>query len=425
MRNRYYESVGQRVFETELESGLRIRVAPKPGFVRSFAMLATEYGGAVRRFRLDGNLIDSPAGVAHFLEHKMFDMPDGTNVMAEFTQNGASPNAYTGSGMTAYHFDSTENFEKNLRLLLRYVSTPCFTPESVEKEQGIIGQEIRMIEDSPGYCVYINLMKSLYARHPVRDGVAGTIESIAEITDETLLNCWRAFYRPSNMCLCVVGDMEPQRVIDMAMELLPKEKMPAPEPDYGEPEGPLPDRTRFSANMEVSAPQFMLGAKIEAAKSGQALLRQKLIGSLALRCLVGRSSKFFTGLYAEGLLKGDFDYELDYAAGTAAFLAGGESGEPERVLERLGSEVALVLNKGFEPVHFENAKRAMWGSRLRELEDFDSLGAALAEGAFGGYSPLDAFELMRGLTMEDCAAFVSDYLTPEKLALSVIDPLKG
>jgi predicted Zn-dependent peptidase len=160
---------------------------------------------------LAGQWRDTPAGVAHFLEHKMFDTPDGGNALNVLSANGASPNAFTSQGMTAYHFESTGGFEDNLRTLLRFVSVPYFTPESVAKEQGIIGQEIRMTEDSPDFSIYINLMRSLYAFNPVRDSVAGTVESIAQITADTVFDCHKVFYNPSNMALCVVGDADPEQ----------------------------------------------------------------------------------------------------------------------------------------------------------------------------------------------------------------------
>ena len=177
-----YPALGETLVRHTLSNGLRILVAPKPGFRRAHAIFATRYGGADRRFRLGDRWIDTPAGIAHFLEHKMFDMPDGSNVLAELSARGASPNAYTGSAVTAYHFTCTDNFYVNLDTLLNYVSTPYYTEESVRKEQGIIAQEIRMYENSPGSVGYYRLMEILYAHHPVRENVAGTVESIASIS---------------------------------------------------------------------------------------------------------------------------------------------------------------------------------------------------------------------------------------------------
>lgn len=421
-----FPNIGETLYSETLPNGLTVLISPKPGFSRSFAFFATNYGGAMRRFSLGGRMIDTPAGVAHFLEHKMFDTPDG-NALAALSASGASPNAYTSSGMTAYYFESTSEFDKNLRTLLSFVSQPYFTDESVKKEQGIIGQEIRMIEDNPGTQVYFNLMKCLYAHHPARDSVAGTVESIAEITAQTLYDCHAAFYAPSNMVLCVAGDQDPEAVVRAALEILPAERAPVPEPDYGPAESEKPAERSASAAMEVSAPQFMMGVKVRCAEQGGALLRQRLTGALAIRCVAGRASPFYTGLYSEGLLKNDFGAELDYAAGTASFIAGGESAQPETVAERFLAQAARIADEGPGDDFFERARRAAYGSRLRALESFDDLCPLLAEGCFGGFMPLDAFEVLGTITAAECRDFIREYFTPERLTLSVITPsgLKG
>ncbi|MEG1632971.1 MAG: pitrilysin family protein [Oscillospiraceae bacterium] len=422
MTNKTYENLSERLYLDTLPNGLAVYVLPRPDYARSFAFFATNYGGAMRRFRLNGEPRDTPEGVAHFLEHKMFDMPDG-NALGTLSANGASPNAFTSSGITAYHFESTQGFDENLHTLLNFVSTPYFTAESVQKEQGIIGQEVRMTEDDPYFRVYNDLLRALYAENPIRDSVVGTVESISHISEKTLYDCHSAFYSPSNMVLCVAGGNDPESVLRIARETLPSEKAPVPEPDFGAPESELPLRARSEREMAVSAPQFMLGSKIKPAEKGRALLRQKLVGSLSLRCLLGRSSPFYNGLYAEGLLRGDFDAEIDYSAGTATFLAGGESANPEKVLERLCSEAARIAQSGQDAAAFERARRAAYGSRLRGLEVFDNLCYDMALGHFGGYLSLDAFELLPEITALECEAFIAENIRPEKLSLSVVKPL--
>jgi predicted Zn-dependent peptidase len=220
-----YPRIGETIHHTVLENGLNVFVAPKPDYDKSYAFFATNYGGMDMRFQLAGQWHDTPAGVAHFLEHKMFDTEDG-NALQDLASNGASPNAFTGSAITGYYFESTEKFEENLRILLSFVSIPWFTQESVDKEQGIIGQEIRMIEDNPEWRVFTNMMAGLYQNHPVRTSVAGTVESISHITAETLYACHKAFYDPSNMVLCVAGNVDPERVCDIAREILPTQAGP-------------------------------------------------------------------------------------------------------------------------------------------------------------------------------------------------------
>ncbi|MBO5556482.1 MAG: insulinase family protein, partial [Oscillospiraceae bacterium] len=342
MQSNAYPHVGETLFTETLPNGLRLCVLPKPGFRTSYAVFATNYGGAHRRFTLNGQTLDTPAGVAHYLEHKMFDLPGGDNALNILTANGADPNAFTSSGITCYYFSCTHSFEENLRMLLHFVSTPYFTPETVAKEQGIIAQEIRMGEDNPDTALYYALLRQLYDRHPIRDRVAGTVESIAEITDQVLYHCHQVFYAPSNMVLCVEGDVDPEAIAAIAREILPKEKAPVPTADFGAPESLLPAAPYGKLQMAVSAPQFLIGAKLQPAPSGPEALRQRLVSTLALRMLVGASSPFYTTLYSQGLLNRDFDYEADFSAGTGTVILGGESADPDQVLARLKEELARI-----------------------------------------------------------------------------------
>ena len=258
----YYERLGETVHRVKLDNGLEVRVIPRPGFAKKYAFFATRYGGMDTRFCLDGQWLDTPPGIAHYLEHKMFDTEDG-NALQELAQNGAEPNAFTANAMTGYFFESTEHFEENLKILLSFVSVPYFTKESVDKEQGIIAQEIRMIEDNPDWQIYHRMVEAMYRKSTARIAIAGTVESISHITAETLYQCHQAFYTPSNMILTVVGDVDPAKVEDIAFWTLPRTGGPEIPRDYGaEPDGVAERETRLS--MEVSAAQFLAGFKVRA-----------------------------------------------------------------------------------------------------------------------------------------------------------------
>ena len=423
MQKTEYKNIGETLYACTLPNGLRVRVLPKPGLNSFYAVFATNYGGAHRAFTLDGQHIDTPAGVAHFLEHKMFDLPGGDNALNILTANGADPNAFTSSGMTAYYFECTENFEQNLRMLLHFVSTPYFTPETVQKEQGIIAQEIRMGEDNPGVVLYYDLLRMLYKSHPIRDRVAGTVESIAEITDKTLYDCHRAFYSGANMVLCIAGDVDPERMSAIAFEELPSAHTTAPTADLPD-DGELPFEQYKRTEMPVSAPQFFIGAKLRSETDGEAALRQRLVAMLAMRLLCGYSSPFYARLYAEGLLNRDFDYEVDFTAGTATIIIGGESAEPERVRDELTAEVGRIVREGFAADAFERARRASLGARLRGLEDFDNVCLSIAEGVFDGYDALSSAAVLETVTKDECESFVREKLAAERLALAVIAPGK-
>lgn len=422
MKRTDHSAIGETLYTATLSNGLPIYVMTKPGFRRSFAVFATNYGGADRRFTLGGQAIDTPAGVAHYLEHKMFDTPDGDALMT-LNAAGADPNAFTSMAMTAYHFSCTERFEENLRTLLSFVSVPYFTQASVDKERGIIAQEIRMYEDNPDYMVYENLMRRLFRHSPLRDSVAGTVESIADITPDILYNCHRVFYHPSNMALCVVGDVDPEAVERIAAELLTPERAERPGRDYGPAEDLLPLEAVTEARMDVAAPLFLLGAKLGPMTAGPEALRERIVAGLALHTLCGSSSPFYIKNYGAGLLNATFESDVDFAAGQGMVSFGGETpADPRLVRDALFEEIVRVSREGFDPALFERQRKASLGGRIRALGSFRGLAISLVEGSFTGYRPLDAFALLNEVTAEDAAAWVRDMLVPERFALSVINP---
>ena len=422
IRTQAYNELGEILQSAVLENGLRVFVVPKKGFSGYFACFGTYYGSIMRSFLLGGERKDTPAGVAHYLEHKMFDMPDGDNALQQMTATGADPNAFTAFDETVYHFRCTDHFEENLRTLLRFVTTPYFTAETVEKEQGIIAQEIRMYDDAPDYAVYFDLMKLLYRSHPVRDDIAGTVESIAEITPDTLYDCHRAFYTPGNMCLCVEGDVEAGEICRIAEEVLGTEKGEVPQPLIPA-ENEAPGELYAERRMSVSAPLFLLGAAFEPA--AEDVLRERIVARLALRLLCSPSSPFYTRLYREGLINRSFSYDAEFPANAALLTAGGESRDPKRVYDEFLKEAARVAAEGFDPAAFERAKRASLGARLRGFEDFDSVCLSAFEGARFGYSVFDAPAILASVTAEECRAFLARVLRPERTALSVVLPLGG
>ena len=419
IRTKRFENVGETLQSATLPNGLRVRVIPKKGFSSYFACFGTYYGSAMRSFLLAGERHDSPAGVAHYLEHKMFDMPDGDNALQAMTASGADPNAFTSFDETVYYFRCTDRFEENLRTLLRFVTTPYFTPETVAKEQGIIAQEIRMYDDEPDSAVYMDLMKLLYRSHPVRDDIAGTVESIAEIDADMLYACHRAFYVPGNMCLCVEGDVDASAVCAIAEEMLGTEGGETPQPLIVEEDG-APEKLCTERTMSVSAPLFLLGAAFRPTDGD--VLRERIVSRLALRLLCGSSSPFYARLYREGLINRSFSAGCDFPANAAVLTAGGESRDPRRVYDELLAEVERIGAQGFDRAYFERAKRASLGARLRGFEDFDSVCLVSFEAANLGYDVFDAPEVLASVTAEECQDFLAGTLTRERTALSVVRP---
>jgi predicted Zn-dependent peptidase len=424
MKTKGYDRIGEQVYSEKLENGLTVLVIRKQGYNKKYAFFATDYGGADRRFKIGGQWLDTPMGVAHFLEHKMFDTKDG-NALETLSANGASPNAFTSTDITAYYFESIEKFEENLEILLSFVSVPYFTPESVQKEQGIIGQEIRMTEDEPDYAVYYGLMKALYSHNPLRDSVAGTVESIAEITADTLYSCHKVFYNPSNMVLVVAGDVDPEQIVATARKILPKEPGEIPQRDYGPKETLTPESKRFETSMEVSIPIFMMGAKANPPKMGPEFLREDLIADLSMEILAGHSSPLYLKLYEQGLVNNSFSGGYEYAAGAACCLAGGESTDPDAVFTAFKAECEAVAQNGPDKALFERLKKAMLGRHIRALNSFDSICYSAARGYFRDYDAFEATEVLSAVTPEDITAFIRQNLRSADMAISVIRPKKG
>lgn len=417
-----YPRIGETVYEETLENGLRVFVFPKPDFGKCYAFFATRYGGMDTRFQLDGQWLDTPMGIAHYLEHKMFDTPDGGNALQTLSATGASPNAFTSTALTGYHFECADQFWENLETLLRFVSVPYFTKESVEKEQGIIGQEIRMIEDQPGWQAYHLLLEALYQYHPVRNSVAGSVESISHITAETLYHCHAAFYTPSNMVLCVAGNVDPERVCQMARDILPKDAKPAIPRDWGRPE----PRTVFCPEkrktMAVAAPLLQMGIKGVPAPDGPGRVRQRLLGELACEVLAGSSSPLYNRLYREGLINSGFYLGyLDYP-GCAFLVAGGESQHPEQVRDAILEEAARLAREGVDEALFQRLKKASYGAYVRSLNSFENLCVEQAQTYFTGGDPWTFPEVYDAMERQDVEAFLRDWVRPEHTALVVIQP---
>ena len=421
MDKKLYPRIGEEVIWVTLDNGLPVCIVPKKGFSRKYALFATRYGGMDMRFRLNGQWLDTPAGIAHYLEHKMFDTEDG-NALQELAMNGAEPNAFTSNAITCYYFDSTEKFYENLEILLSFVSVPYFTDESVEKEQGIIGQEIGMIEDNPEWQVYKQLMQSLYHTSPARTPVAGSVESIRKITAQTLYDCHKAFYTPANMCLVVVGNVEPQQVLDIARRVLPKDSGELIERDYGAEEPTEAARAYAEERMEVSMPSFLVGFKCPPQHGGEEQHRFAAIGELACDVLMGESSPLYARLYSQGLINGSFGAAFDILPGAAYANAGGDSKDPKAVAEAILAEAQRLVREGVDEDYYKRIVNANFGAALRELNSFESIAVSMAEGRFQGYDPYRFPEIYDSITAADVLAFLRENVTRSHMALSVIAP---
>ncbi len=421
MEKKLYERIGEEVFHTTLPNGLPVYIVPKKDFLRKYALFATRYGGMDMRFEKDGQWLDTPAGIAHYLEHKMFDTEDG-NALQELAKNGAEPNAFTSNAITCYYFDATDKFYESLEILLSFVSIPYFTDESVQKEQGIIGQEIGMIEDNPEWQVYKQLMQALYHTSPARTPVAGSVESISHITARTLYDCHKAFYTPANMCLVVVGDVKPERIIAAANQILPAKSGPLIRRDYGAEEELTAAEHFVTAAMEVSMPTFLVGFKCPPQHGGEEQHRFTAIGELACDVLMGESSPLYARLYAEGLINGSFGAAFDLLPGASYVYAGGDSKDPQAVAEAILAEARRLVSEGVDGDYYRRVVNANFGAALKALNSFESIAVSMAEGCFQGYDPYRFPEVYDSITVEDVLDFLRRNMTRDHMALSVITP---
>ena len=420
MNQSFYERIGESVYRETLPNGLQVCVVPKPGYAKKYAFFATRYGGMDTRFRLDGKWLDTPAGIAHYLEHKMFDTKEG-NALQELAKNGAEPNAFTSNAMTGYYFDSTEHFEENLKILLSFVSVPYFTDESVAKEQGIIGQEIRMIEDNPDWQIYTRMMQALYQNSTARTSIAGTVESISHITAETLYQCHKAFYTPSNMILTAVGDVDPVHVVDLARSILPRERGEEIPRDYGTEPADIAQKETSMA-MEVSTPQFLTGFKCTPAPEGEDYLRMSAIGDMACDILLGDSSPLYLRLYGQGLINTSFGGAFEMMPGVAYLYAGGDSRDARAVAGEIYREAERLAAEGIDEDFYQQVRRATFGEQLRGLNSFENIAVSLTEGYFRGYDPFRFPQVFDSITKDDILAFLRENLREERAVLSEIVP---
>ena len=423
MKKTYYPELDETLCTCVLENGLTVAVVPRKGFTRKLAYFVTDYGSIHTDFLLEGSQYSAPAGVAHYLEHKMFDLPGDRDVSAEFAAMGAMTNAFTSYDMTAYYFSTTENFEGCLRLLLEFVSTPYFTEESVEKERGIIDQEIGMNLDSPDSVVFDSLMEALYHKHPIRVPILGSCETIREITPEVLYNCHRAFYTPDNMLLCVVGDVEPERVAEIARQVLGIGHKDAGVKLQDWPEPMTCVTPEVTARMEVAMPMFNLAFKSEPVERGDAGIRTEMVADLAAEALFGESSELYLKLYEEGLIDSSFGGGFETIDGCAMLMCSGDSEQPQAVRDAIIAQAERIVEEGIPEKNFLRMKRSALGRRIRSLDSFDATCFRVCAYHFSDFDYFRFPEVYRSIEAEEIRSFLSRVVQKDRCSLSVINPL--
>lgn len=420
--------VGEQCYRLRHPSGLSIYVWPKPGYKACYATFAARYGSIDTAFMRQGDAAPTvvPAGIAHYLEHKLFESEDG-DAFSRYAKTGASANAYTSFDRTAYLFSCTDRFEESLEILLDFVQSPYFTEETVKKEQGIIGQEIWMCEDNPERRVLFNLLRGLYAVHPVRLDIAGTVESIAEITPELLYGCYETFYNLHNMVLAVSGNVTPEQVLRVT------DRMLRPGPDRRVERAPFSEpreavSSRVEDRMPVAAPLFYLGYKVPMpSESGVrcSTPEETVSAAVLAELLGGRSSALYARLMDEGLVNTSFDVDYFDGPGFAAWLIGGESRDPDAVCEAFRAQVRRMADGGVAEKDFLAARSALYGSLVARLDSVENCGEMLASGHFYGRNPFDLLDAAAHLDIQSIYRRLREDFDDEASTLSVIRPMDG
>ncbi len=421
MIEKNYPRLGEKVFWETLPNGLTVCIVPRPGFAKKLCYFVTDYGAIHTHFMQNGKEMEAPAGIAHYLEHKMFDMPGG-EISNQFAQIGADVNAFTSYDMTAYYFTCTEQFDTALSLLLDFVSTPYFTQESVQKEQGIIGQEIEMNADSPDTAVFERLVALMYENHPIRVPILGTRESIAKITPELLTRCHQAFYTPANMLLCVVGDVDPEKVCAIAREQLPQEKREKASRQEAWEEQTEVGQHLTECHMEVAMPLFQMGFKCPDPGKGEGAVRTEFVADLAAEALFGESSDLYLRLYEEGIIDGSFGGGFETVAGMGMLTVSGDSDYPEKVKEALLLEAERLCREGISEDNLMRMKRSAMGRRIRALDSFNSLCFRICAYWFSGFDYFEFPAIYEKITPRELTDFLRSAVREENCAMSIIYP---
>ncbi|MDE0959276.1 MAG: pitrilysin family protein [Planctomycetota bacterium] len=416
-------TLGERVVERTHISGATVAFCRKPGYLRRYACFSTRFGSVDDRFRIDGGSEERlPDGIAHFLEHKMFEGPK-EDAFVQFSRLGASANAFTSFVGTTYLFSCVDGFFPCLDHLVRFVQQPHFTAENVEKEKGIIGQEIRMYADNPGWRVYFNLLAGLYKNHPVAKDIAGTEQTIAGITPQLLDRCWSTFYHPSNMILLAVADEDQETFFEAAGRLLSEQDLgPAPAVEKiltEEPEGPAKELVH--QQMQVGRSKVLLGWKdIHPGIQGRELMRKELVTEVMLECVFGQSGPLFEMLYRQDLIDDSFStsYQIHSDVGHSA--TGGDSSDPDRLIEVIREEVGQIRKVGIDPTDIERQRRSAIGYLLRAFNSLEHIAGSYCGTRFLDGDPFEVVDLLAEISTKEVEERLQEHLIPDQLSCSII-----
>lgn len=418
--------VKEKIYIEKLDNGLTVMIIPKPGVQKKYMIWGTNYGSNDNEFIVPGEQEKTtvPNGVAHFLEHKMFEQENGTNSLDVLTALGTEANAYTTNDHTAYLFECTDNFYEAMDELMDYVQHPYFTDENVEKEKGIIGQEIMMYDDYPEWRVYLNTMEAMYHNNPIKIDIVGTIETISKIDKEILYKCYETFYNPSNMAMVICGDFEPEKLIEEVKKRLIDKKSNGKIERIFQEEPEEIVKEKIEQKLEVSQPLYTIGIKdkIDNVENSNKtdIVKKHIAIEILLNIIMGRSSKLYKELYNEGLIYSGASLDYEFSKTYAHILIAGQSTDPEKLYEKFKLRVKELKENGIDENDFERNKKMIYGGYVKEYNDVTDIARMFLADYFKGINSFDYIEEINSINVEYLNQVLKDVFKENKMVLSIV-----
>ena len=413
--------VKEKLYIEKLKNGLTVMIIPKPGIQKKYVIWGTNYGSNDNKFIVpcENEETEVPNGVAHFLEHKLFEQENGTNSLDTLTALGVNANAYTTNDHTAYLFECTDNFYEALDELMDYVQHPFFTDENVEKEKGIIGQEIMMYDDYPDWQVYLNAMKAMYHENPIKIDITGTIETISHIDKDILYKCYKTFYNPSNMALVVAGDFDPEKIIEeIKKRLIENENQGDIKRIYSVEDDSIVQE-KIEKKFEVSRPLYTIGIK-DNPNDQDEIIKKHIAIEILMNLIIGRSSNLYKKLYTEGIVSGQPSLDYEFGKTYAHILITGQATNPEKLYEDFKNTVKQLKEQGINEEDFVRIKKLIYGGYVKEYNDIQDISRMFLADYFRGINSFDYLEEIEGINLKYLNQIMTDIFKEEKMILSIV-----
>ena len=421
MQSIYNSKLKETLYKEKLQNGLTVMIIPKKGIQKKYIIWGTHYGSNDNKFIVPGEkeITEVPKGVAHFLEHKMFEQENGVNSLDKLTSIGVSANAYTTNDHTAYLYECTDNFYEALDEFMDYVQHPYFTDENVEKEKGIIGQEIRMYDDYPEWRVYLNTLEAMYHTNPVKLDVTGTIETISHIDKDILYKCYNTFYNPSNMCLVVSGDFEPEKILEEIKKRLIDKEQNGEIKRIFEPEEESIVKEKIEQEFKVSKPLFTIGIKCKPANQDEKV-RTHIAIQIILNVLFGESSDLYKELYQEGNMFSAPSISYEFDESYAHILISESANNPDDVYKKLKEKIKQTKENGINKEDFDRIKKMLYGDYIKEFDDVTDIARIFLADFMKGINSFDYIDEITEIDLEYANQILEKYFVEDKMVLSVV-----